>query len=103
MVENTAETLSQVTGIIEKPTSNFSSSGLALIGRYIFEPEIFEGLDRLRKNISSECLLTDVIKGQLRFGNWYSYQTVGKCFNCGTKEGFIEATAHYAKKNGYLF
>lgn len=87
--------------MVEKPAPDVAPSNLAVIGRYVLEPEIFEKLKQVQKGVGGEIQLTDAIASQLDLGNTYAHRFQGRRFDCGSKEGFLEATVHYARKLGY--
>lgn len=90
-----------VRAMVEKPAPDVAPSNLAVIGRYVLEPEIFEKLKQVQKGVGGEIQLTDAIASQLELGNTYAHRFQGRRFDCGSKEGFLEATVHYARKLGY--
>ena len=87
--------------MVEKPAPDVAPSNLSVIGRYVLEPEIFEKLKQVQKGVGGEIQLTDAIASQLDLGNTYAHRFQGRRFDCGSKEGFLEATVHYARKLGY--
>jgi UTP--glucose-1-phosphate uridylyltransferase len=90
--------LYQVNDMIEKPTQ--SSSNLAIIGRYILTPDIFEILSSIKPDKNGEIQITDALLVQAKQGNVLAYKFKGKRFDCGSIEGFVNATNHFAKKIG---
>ncbi len=74
---------------------------LAVLGRYVLEPEIFEHLKRIPRGAGGEIQLTDAIARLVPRGRTYAYRYDGRRFDCGSKEGFLEATVHFARKAGY--
>lgn len=84
--------VTQVTGLVEKPAQGTAPSNLAVIGRYVLQPEIFHELDRQEKGAGGEVQLTDAMArliGQQPF-NGLAFE--GERFDCGDKIGYIEAT-----------
>ena len=100
-VDDAEQETSIVHGIIEKPSPDVAPSTLAVIGRYIFESEIFEYLKNIPKGIGGEIQLTDAIAGQLKNQSTYAHRFCGKRYDCGSKQGFLDATIDYAKQLGY--
>ena len=100
-VDDTQAQSSIVREMVEKPAPDVAPSNLAVIGRYVLEPEIFEKLKQVQKGVGGEIQLTDAIASQLDLGNTYAHRFQGRRFDCGSKEGFLEATVHYARKLGY--
>jgi UTP--glucose-1-phosphate uridylyltransferase len=88
--------LFQVNEMTEKPVK--SSSNLAIIGRYILTPDIFEILESIKPDENGEIQITDALLVQARQGNVLAYKFKGKRFDCGSIKGFVRATNHYAKK-----
>ena len=89
----------KVDDIIEKPNADEAPSNLAVCGRYIFNPLIFEHLKSTKPDKSGEIQLTDAIKSMLIdeevFGTIYD----GEKFDCGSKEGFVHATIALALRD----
>lgn len=84
--------ITQVNGLVEKPAQGTAPSNLAVIGRYVLQPEIFTELDRQEKGAGGEVQLTDAMArliGQQPF-NGLAFE--GERFDCGDKIGYIEAT-----------
>jgi len=92
---------SRLSHIVEKPAPEEAPSTLAVVGRYVLEAEIFEQLKRIPRGAGGEVQLTDAIARLVPGGSTYAYRYDGRRFDCGSKEGFLEATVHYARKAGY--
>lgn len=92
---------SRISHIVEKPTPDQAPSTLAVLGRYLLEPEVFEHLKLTPRGAGGEVQLTDAIAQMLPSGTTYAYRYQGRRFDCGSKEGFVAATVHFAKKAGY--
>ena len=92
---------SRVSHIVEKPAPDQAPSTLAVVGRYVLEPEIFEHLRSIPRGSGGEVQLTDAIAGMVPSGHTFAYRYNGRRFDCGTKQGFITATIHFARKTGY--
>jgi UTP--glucose-1-phosphate uridylyltransferase len=84
-------------GVVEKPTPEEAPSTLAVIGRYILEPEVFEHLGRIGRGAGNEIQLTDAL-AQMIGGKtgFHGFRFEGRRFDCGDKLGFLEATIAYA-------
>uniref|UniRef100_UPI00402AD4D0 UTP--glucose-1-phosphate uridylyltransferase GalU n=1 Tax=Turicimonas muris TaxID=1796652 RepID=UPI00402AD4D0 len=93
--------VTKVESIIEKPDPDKAPSTLAVIGRYILEPEIFDSLKKIPKGAGGEIQLTDAIARELEKKNTYVCSYEGERFDCGSKQGFLNATVHFARKDGY--
>jgi UTP--glucose-1-phosphate uridylyltransferase len=88
--------LIEVLDLIEKPTVSQSPSNLAVIGRYILQPTIFEDLGRFELGAGGEIQLTDSIARQIGTEPLNGFKFKGQRFDCGSKVGFIEANVAYA-------
>ena len=89
---NGEDNLIQVTGMVEKPNAEDAPSNLAVIGRYILIPEIFEILKTTPKGAGGEIQLTDAILELAKQNKVLAYKFKGKRFDCGSVEGFVECT-----------
>ena len=89
--------------MVEKPAPEAAPSTLAVIGRYVLEPEIFTALEHVDRGVGGEIQLTDAIASLLGEGKTYAHRFEGRRFDCGSKQGFLTATAHYARLAGYDF
>ncbi len=87
--------------MVEKPEPEVAPSRLAVIGRYVLEPEIFEKLKTVQKGVGGEIQLTDAIASQLDLGTTYAHRFDGIRYDCGSKQGFLDATVRFARKAGY--
>lgn len=92
--------LYQVTDMVEKPDAKDAPSNLAVIGRYILTPDIFEILENTPPGKGGEIQLTDALLTQAKNGCVLAYKFKGKRFDCGSVEGFVEAT-NFVYKNVY--
>ncbi len=95
-VESEHSATSRVRSIIEKPKSAQSPSRLAVVGRYVLAPAIFEHLERLGHGAGGEIQLTDGIAALMREEAVYAYRFAGKRYDCGSKLGYLQATVEYA-------
>ncbi|OIO71108.1 MAG: UTP--glucose-1-phosphate uridylyltransferase [Zetaproteobacteria bacterium CG12_big_fil_rev_8_21_14_0_65_55_1124] len=84
--------LIRINGMVEKPSIDEAPSNLAVIGRYILTPDIFDILRATPKGKGGEVQLTDALMEQAREGRVIGYRFKGRRFDCGSIEGFIEAT-----------
>lgn len=100
-VDDTGLQTSRLRGIIEKPVPEKAPSRMAVIGRYVFEPAIFDYLEKVQPGVGGEIQLTDAIAMSLDDVPTYAHRFEGKRFDCGSKQGFIDATVHYARKRGF--
>ncbi|GAX86867.1 UTP--glucose-1-phosphate uridylyltransferase [Lebetimonas natsushimae] len=81
-----------VDDMVEKPDVDKAPSNLAIIGRYILTPDIFNLLKKVKPGKGGEIQLTDAIRMQAHEGMVIAYKFKGKRFDCGSIPGFIEAT-----------
>lgn len=78
--------------MIEKPAPEHAPSNLAIIGRYIMTPDIFTDIRETPPGKNGEMQITDALLAQARRGKVIGYKFKGRRFDCGSVEGFIEAT-----------
>jgi UTP--glucose-1-phosphate uridylyltransferase len=93
-----SERVFQVQDLVEKPGPEKAYSDLALIGRYVFNPEIFDAIRETRPDQKGEVQITDAIKHLLETQPVYGYLFEGKRYDAGNKLGFIQATLDLALK-----
>ena len=89
--EEEDDTLVKVKGLVEKPNISDAPSNLAIIGRYILQPQIFETLSGLELGAGGEIQLTDAIAKQIGDERLYGFRFKGQRFDCGSQVGFLEA------------
>jgi UTP--glucose-1-phosphate uridylyltransferase len=87
---------SRVKSIVEKPKPSAAPSNLAVVGRYVLSPAIFEHLERIGRGAGGEIQLTDGIAALMREESVYAYRFTGKRYDCGSKLGYLQATVEYA-------
>ena len=90
----------QVTDMIEKPGPKDAPTNMAIIGRYILTPDIFSILRETKPGKGGEIQITDALLTQAKQGKVIAYKFNGKRFDCGSVEGYVKATNHFAKKHG---
>jgi UTP--glucose-1-phosphate uridylyltransferase len=93
-----AERVFQVEDLVEKPGPEKAFSDLAVIGRYVFSPAIFEAIKRTKPDAKKEIQITDAIKHLLDDEPVYGYLFEGRRYDAGDKLGFIHATLELALK-----
>ena len=93
--EKIEEALIRVETMVEKPAPEEAPSTLAIIGRYILIPEIFEILARTEVGRGGEIQITDALLELARQGRVLAYRFQGRRFDCGSVEGFVEATNYF--------
>lgn len=91
-----------VEDIVEKPQPDAAPSNLAVVGRYILTPRIFDLLETTDKGAGGEIQLTDAIAALLKEEQVVGYEFQGKRYDCGSKLGYLEATVQYALKHPEL-
>lgn len=90
--ESMMEGLYRVTDMVEKPSKEDAPSNLAIIGRYILTPDIFDKIRNTPPGRNGEVQITDAILQQAQEGCVLAYKFKGKRFDCGSVKGFVEAT-----------
>ncbi len=85
-------------GMVEKPDPKKAPSDLAIIGKYICTPEIFEAMQKAKPSKDGEMRLIDGFLELIKTQQIYGYELEGKRFDTGQQLGFIQATIHYALK-----
>ena len=88
--------LSRVSQIVEKPKPGSAPSNLAVVGRYILTPRIFDLLATTGRGAGGEIQLTDAIAALLAEEQVLAWEFEGKRFDCGSKLGYLQATVEYA-------
>jgi UTP--glucose-1-phosphate uridylyltransferase len=96
------ERVSRVTAIVEKPRPAEAPSTLAVVGRYILSPRVYDKLAKTERGAGGEIQLTDGIAALLADEAVYAYAFEGKRYDCGSKLGYLEATVEYALKHPHL-
>ncbi|MBN1623551.1 MAG: UTP--glucose-1-phosphate uridylyltransferase GalU [Clostridia bacterium] len=91
-----SENLYKISEMVEKPTPEEAPSNMAIMGRYIITPEIFECLERTKPGKNNEIQLTDALALLLEKQDIYAYEYTGKRYDVGNKLGFLKATVELA-------
>ena len=92
----------RVTDMIEKPEPKDAPSNMAIIGRYILTPDIFDILRNTKPGKGGEIQITDALLAQAKQGKVIAYKFKGRRFDCGSVEGYVEATNYFAKQRGII-
>ncbi|MNN49014.1 UTP--glucose-1-phosphate uridylyltransferase [compost metagenome] len=92
----------RISQIVEKPKPEDAPSDLAVVGRYVLSPKIFELLEHTATGAGGEIQLTDAIAELLKSEPVNAYRFEGKRFDCGTHLGLVEATIRFALENEKL-
>jgi UTP--glucose-1-phosphate uridylyltransferase len=95
LIENSNNTY-LVTDMVEKPEERNAPSNMAIIGRYILTPDIFDTLKNIKPDKYGEIQITDALKIHANRGKVIAYKFKGKRFDCGSVKGYLEATNHFA-------
>ena len=90
----------RVTSMVEKPNPNDAPTNMAIIGRYILTPDIFDILRKIKPGKGGEIQITDALLVLAKKGQVIAYKFKGKRFDCGSVEGYVEATNYFAKQHG---
>jgi len=92
----------EISAIVEKPRPEEAPSTLAVVGRYVLQPRIFELLESTKPGAGGEIQLTDGIAALLKEQKTLAYRFEGRRFDCGSRIGLIEATLQYALEDADL-
>jgi UTP--glucose-1-phosphate uridylyltransferase len=85
------EDLAEITGLVEKPKPEEAPSTLALIGRYVLLPEVFDHLDKHETGAGGEIQLTDALAKMIGGKPFHALRYSGRRYDCGSRIGFLEA------------
>ena len=89
----------RVTDMVEKPDPEDAPSNMAIIGRYILTPDIFDIIRETKPGKNGEVQITDALLTQAKNGKVIAYNFKGKRFDCGSVDGFVEATNYFYEHN----
>ncbi|HBM79523.1 MAG: UTP--glucose-1-phosphate uridylyltransferase GalU [Clostridiales bacterium] len=92
----------KVKDLIEKPDIDKAPSNIAILGRYIINPSIFDILERTKPGTGGEIQLTDALRELLKTEAMYAYKFTGRRYDVGDKLGFLQATVEFALKRDDL-
>jgi UTP--glucose-1-phosphate uridylyltransferase len=95
-------TIARATGLVEKPAPSEAPSTLSIIGRYVLSPEIFDELEKGRTGAGGEIQLTDAMTADLTSVPFHGVRFSGIRYDCGRKEGFLQATVAFALERDEL-
>jgi len=98
-VSTSKDNLYKINSIVEKPQPKDAPSTLGVIGRYVFNPEIFDCLEKIKPGKGGEIQLTDAIQTLLSQQSIFAYQFEGKRYDCGDKLGFMKANIEFSKRH----
>jgi UTP--glucose-1-phosphate uridylyltransferase len=91
-----SERLVQIERLVEKPAPEDAPSRLGIAGRYVLTPAVFEQIASQPRGVGGEIQLTDGIAGLLQHERVFAYRYEGKRYDCGSKEGFLQANVELA-------
>ena len=91
--------LIRVRQMVEKPAPEVAPSRMGVAGRYILSASVFDKIRQLPRGSGGEIQLTDGIAQLIEGEGVHAYQYAGKCYDCGSKQGFLEATVELALKH----
>ena len=94
--------LLKLKSIIEKPKPADAPSTLAVVGRYVLTPKIFECLEKVKPGKGGEIQLTDGIADLMQYEDVLAYRFAGKRYDCGSKLGFMKANVELALKHAEI-
>jgi UTP--glucose-1-phosphate uridylyltransferase len=94
--------LARIRGIVEKPKPAVAQSNLAVIGRYVLTPRIFDMLSRVKPGAGGEIQLTDAISQLLTQERVLAVRLPGRRFDCGSKLGYVQATLEFGLRHAEI-
>ena len=95
-VEDVAPRLFRIKAMVEKPSVADAPSDLAIMGRYVLTPDIWDALEETTPGAGGEIQLTDGIARLMEQGDVYAYEYTGRRYDCGSKQGYLQATVELA-------
>ena len=94
--EKSGDRLMKISAMVEKPAPDVAPSRMAVAGRYILSPAVFKHIRSQKPGVGGELQLTDGIASLMSQESVYAFEYEGKRYDCGSKEGFLEATVELA-------
>jgi UTP--glucose-1-phosphate uridylyltransferase len=91
----TEERTHQIHSLVEKPLPKDAPSNLAIIGKYIITPDVFEALAKAKPGVGGEIRLIDAFRSIVSHRSIYAYEFEGERFDCGSKLGFLKAMVYF--------
>ena len=92
----------RINSMIEKPAPADAPTNLAIIGRYILTPEIFDVLENTQPDKNGEIQITDALMTLAKQGKVIAYKFEGTRYDCGSVKGFVESTCEFAQIQGII-
>jgi UTP--glucose-1-phosphate uridylyltransferase len=100
IIKYTASDPAKILDMVEKPTPEHAPSNLAIVGRYILQPQIFDYLSQLAPGMNGEIQLTDAMRAMIKDQHSYNaFKVLSKRLDCGNYPGFLEANIRFAMQN----
>jgi UTP--glucose-1-phosphate uridylyltransferase len=93
------ERTEKLTAIVEKPAPEKAPSTLAVVGRYVLTPKIFELIANVKAGAVGEIQLTDAISALLAYESVYAYRFAGTRYDCGSKLGYLKASVEFGRRH----
>ena len=100
--EKISDDLWKVNSFVEKPDPKDAPSNVAVVGRYILEPSIFNIIEHTARGAGGEYQLTDALATQAKSEKVLAFKFEGKRYDCGSKIGYLEATIEYALRHDQM-
>jgi UTP--glucose-1-phosphate uridylyltransferase len=100
--KSVGERLIEIDEIVEKPAPEVAPSRLGVAGRYVLTPRVFDEIASQPRGVGGEIQLTDGIAGLLRHEKVFAYRYDGRRYDCGSKEGFLQANVELALEDREL-
>jgi UTP--glucose-1-phosphate uridylyltransferase len=97
-----SENIYHIEDLVEKPNVDNAPSNLAVIGRYILTPDIFDIIKAVKPGKNGEIQITDALSEQAKMGKVIGCKFEGKRFDCGNVKGYLSAINYLAKLNGII-
>jgi UTP--glucose-1-phosphate uridylyltransferase len=91
--------ITQIERFVEKPEVKDAPSNLAVTGRYVITPLVFEKLAKIKPGAGGEYQITDAIAAAIHDRTGYACEYEGEYYDCGNRLGFLEANVHFAFKH----
>jgi UTP--glucose-1-phosphate uridylyltransferase len=98
-IDKMQDDLARIHSIVEKPKPAAAPSNLAVIGRYVLTPRVFDLLGAVKPGAGGEIQLTDAISALLGFEHVYAVRLPGRRFDCGSKLGYLQATVEFGLRH----
>ncbi|HOQ17795.1 MAG TPA: UTP--glucose-1-phosphate uridylyltransferase GalU [Defluviitaleaceae bacterium] len=100
--KNIRDRIYEVSDMVEKPKREEAPSNVAILGRYIITPTIFDFLEKQETGAEGEIQLTDALKNLCKVEDIFAYDFIGKRYDVGNKMGFLQATVEFALRRDDL-